>query len=228
MNRNKDNCFLCGAEGADSDDHNPPESLYYKDEPPKGPLFKVRAQEKCQNAYSGDEDYFVKGICTVCFKDNAAWRKYWNDVSIAIKSPGAKKIRALLSNSIVPVPIRTKAGIYLGMTNALQLDAMKIDNIIWKIMRAIYFKHCPGVAPKSFSREIHLYEWDQTAQESLIEFFRDQQVQLEFHTHGNHEEFQYAFGRSPNYELIMWALIFYNRLMFWCFAEEQKTSNVKG
>ena len=70
MSAKKEICFLCGEDGADSDDHNPPKSLFNNK---NANTLVLPAHIKCQNRFAKDEEYFVNVVRIASLMDDAAW-----------------------------------------------------------------------------------------------------------------------------------------------------------
>ncbi len=193
-------CYICGKEGANSKDHVPPKGIFLKEIRSVGDdLLTVPAHAKCNSGCSKDDKYFQFFLSIPGYWQNENARQLWKDKIY----PGIqKKEDALFKKQILsnmkPIKLRSETGIDLGDTATINLDAKRINGVIERIVRGIYYHTTGFIMPlqntvrvelltlgageslgglnslkhtKSFGEGTFQYKWDVTLESRTTAFF---------------------------------------------------------
>lgn len=135
-------CYLCGKElnkGQDiNDDHIPPRQFYpspiRKKSNPN--LFTLPTHSSCNKAYQRDEEYFVNSLGPLA-NTSYAGKELWKDIVKQIHRPESKGLTQKILNEFEQRP----SGIILppGLVGK-RYDRSRIERVIWKITRGLFFK----------------------------------------------------------------------------------------
>jgi len=132
-------CIYCGKE-ADTDEHIPPKNLFppgYRDD-----LISVPACDSCNKSYTLDDEYFRDVL--------ARWEKVINQPSsqyiqknflASLKKPQQRGKLIQLYDSLTTVDVTTKAGIFVSRKPGYRVDLDRIECIIRKIVRGLFYVH---------------------------------------------------------------------------------------
>ncbi len=222
MRRKDQICYLCGKGGADSRDHVPPEMLYYRQDGIGLPsdLITVPSHQTCQEKYSLDEEYFVITVTGGSFADKAAWAKWWNHISPRLKTPEKKRLSKRILNACFPVDIVSKSGIILGQATAVDIEIERINSIIGKIIRGLYFHHNDKILPFDIGIKILTNLQPEFINKSFIEGYKRSFPDAEFHYRGVHREFTYSFFGDIIEDKLTWFFRFFNHYQFFCVLKK--------
>jgi hypothetical protein len=133
-------CYLCGKELNNniSKDHVPPRQFYpssmrEKDNPN---LFTLPTHSSCNKLYEKDEVYFVQSLGPLA-NTSFAGKELWKDISKQTHRPESKGLIQKILNEFEQRP----SGIILppGMVGK-RFDVNRIERVIWKITRGLFFK----------------------------------------------------------------------------------------
>ena len=136
MKKNKDKilCAFCG-EPAKSKDHVPPKGVF--PDPKPTDLITVPACKKCNSETKLDDEYFRWLVATGSAKSETAVKLIKQRVL-----PRFKRRSALLRNIMkgsVEVAVYSEGGIYLGRKPAFRFDRSRIQVVIDKTVRGLYY-----------------------------------------------------------------------------------------
>jgi hypothetical protein len=147
-----DRCFWCGApdppEG--SRDHVFPKNLFLPPRP-EG-LITVPACKDHNGVFSQDEEYFRDFVLASSYS-HPEGRRLWDTRT---RSALAKKpaYRARIAAELRKFEIRTAGGVFLGTIDALIADAPRINAVIRKMVRGLYYHlYAEPLGPVSFTIE---------------------------------------------------------------------------
>jgi hypothetical protein len=128
-------CFWCGAENPPERDHVFPKGLFAQPRP--STLITVPACSVHNRAFSMDEIYFRDFVLASCYSHPEA-RKLWQTRtrSRLYRNPS---YRAMLAARIRRLELRTPRGFFLGAVDALLGDMQRINNVLRKAARGLYY-----------------------------------------------------------------------------------------
>jgi hypothetical protein len=135
-NRAQDRCFWCGADNPGERDHVFPESLFLE---PRPSLITVPACGLHNRVFSLDEEYFREFVLASSYSHPEARVLWQTKTRSALRRKPS--YRAMLAAQLRRLEMRTAGGIYLGVLDALIADAVRINNVVRKIVRGLYYHH---------------------------------------------------------------------------------------
>ncbi len=139
MPKRKFNCVYCGKSKGITNDHVPPKCLFPHPRP--SDLITVPCCEICHCPQSEDDEYFRAIIATSGGSDkHPAAAKLWKgEIIRSLKKPEKKGFRNLIWQSIKPVDVVTKGGIFLGRSMALDYDLSRINNVLERTVKGLFY-----------------------------------------------------------------------------------------
>lgn len=132
-------CTYCGKIGPITKDHIPPKFLFNKPRP--STLISVPSCEKCHETFEKDDVYFTTIITTTKeSQKHPEALKLWNTkIKPSISRDKNIGFSKYLFNRMVKVDTYSKGGIYLGETPAHNIDIDRINNVLIRIVRGLYY-----------------------------------------------------------------------------------------
>jgi len=209
----KNVCYICCRPGVDDRDHVIPYSFFKKPRPEN--LLTLPAHHKCHSKM--DEEYFRILAAGQGLEESTSARDLWKGK--IFRSVGRNiPLRELIRSSILDnVPVISKGGIYTGSTPAIKFDRHKMDPIIKKIVRGLYF-HQTGELLSSSTK----FTWDVVNEEPtgpMRQVLEGSQRGLQY---TDVFESAYAIVEETGLEVTAWWLLFYNGLLIVCFTKRIK------
>jgi len=147
-------CVYCGAVGEVTRDHVPPKCLF----PPSDRvnLVTVRACYTCNAGFKLDDEYFRVLLAMRADLPEGEGAEFLRDqTNRALRHPSAKQFRDSILAATRAIPIHTQAGVYLGHTPALKLDAARIRSTADRIVRGLYSKYIGWRLPDSHAVSVN-------------------------------------------------------------------------
>lgn len=133
-------CVYCGQSRPLTDDHVPPQSFCAKPRPPD--LIVVPACKPCNGGASKDDEYF-KTIMVL--KDRAGNHPeaaaIRESVFRGLAMPEKDRFARRLVAGIRKVNIRTPAGLHAGRATAFDVDLVRLDRVVGRVTRGLYWHH---------------------------------------------------------------------------------------
>lgn len=142
-------CYLCGSQNADSVDHVPPRNLFLKKYRKVGPdLITIPAHSKCNKKYEKDDEYFRYCILVATYRESNRARELWDTkIKKQIHRSESEGFRRYLIEKTAPVEIQTPSGLYLGDSRIAYLDVQRMDGLLERTARGIYYKKTKMIMP---------------------------------------------------------------------------------
>lgn len=168
-------CAYCGKPGADTTDHVIPKLLFQKPYPPD--LITVRAHRVCNEDKKRDDellrDYIVSDIAGSTHPEAA--KILQGRVMRAVRRRQSEWAK-IASETASVQQIYTKHGIYLGDAAVGQLPDGRMERVISRIARGLYFHHTRIVIPQDY--DVTLYRIMPWEVEQAFDGFKDFNVAL--------------------------------------------------
>ena len=140
MAKRRGECVYCGQLAALTDDHVPPQAMCSKPRPID--LVVVPACESCNGGSSKDDEYFKT---VMVLKDRAGTHPEAESLrpSVIRGLSMSKKIKFTrkLMAGIREVALRTPAGLYAGQGTAFDVDLVRLDRVVERVTRGLYWHH---------------------------------------------------------------------------------------
>lgn len=143
----KDICYWCAGGPATERDHVFQSSLFAK---PRPPLITVPACSQHNRLFSLDEEYFRDFILSGSYTHPEGQRLWSHKTRPTLRLKPS--YRAMLARSIRKVEVRTAAGFFLGTLDQVVGDAARIDRVLRKTIRGLYYHlYKEALGPVSFT-----------------------------------------------------------------------------
>ena len=194
-----DSCYLCGV-AATTRDHIPPRGIFPKPWPSN--LLTVPACATCNQSRSLDDEYFR---VVVAAGSNDSPQSL--DLLRQRILPKMRKRPGLilgLMKSAQWVDVSSPGGIHVGCGRALSFDRPRIQVVIDKIVRGLFFKHTGHRLPTQWVVEDFLYK------PLVREELRAAILGLPLIEVGDGTVYSYRYHISDSSDESFWALMFYN------------------
>lgn len=143
-------CVYCGERRRLSRDHVPPANLFSMPRPSN--LITVPCCDACNNAASKDDEYFRLAITP-----GIDPTKFPNEFDLSIQvirklgTPQKLGLAKTMLSSFAKEPMYTPAGLYLGEAGSLNVDVARIQRVLDRIVRGLFFHHLSKRLPKTGS-----------------------------------------------------------------------------
>ena len=162
-------CTYCGRTDVLTKDHVPPRNLFSA---PRPNLITVPACKNCNQQASMDDEYF-RAMLAMRWDTN-----YHPDVQevlpLVMKSytrKEAQRYRKALLRGIQEIDVTTPAGLYLGKAATYCVDLQRLDSVIERTVRGLYFHEAGKALPVDVDvtafAEDGLKDLDSTARDRL-------------------------------------------------------------
>lgn len=145
--------MYCGAVGQLTADHIPPDCLF--DQRPKD-ILEIPSCQLCNNGASLDDEYFKT---MMVLKDKAGS----HPEAVLLRESvfrGLRHSRKLgfaraVVRSIRSVQLRTQAGLYLGKAPGFNVDLARLDRVVGRITKGLFWHHRKMRLPDGFCVEAY-------------------------------------------------------------------------
>jgi hypothetical protein len=206
-------CVYCGSSSDITQDHIPPKSFFPKPRPSN--LITVPACKKCNQGFEKDEELF---LATFMFTDagvSDTGKSLWDEKLHRMyeKNLGLKrKIAQLLKE----VDVKTPSGIFLGRRMAIQLDGLRSQRVINKILFGLYYFEFQEILPFTTKLNIRFAQYESDVPQEL----KDLAPSLLFGTRQWANIFEYRFNRvKERPQKSIWIIRFFGKAVFWAITE---------
>jgi len=208
-------CYICGKENADSDDHVPPKNLFLKKYRDIGDdLITIPAHKSCNKLFEKDDEYFRFCLSIPSYWESDKARELWDEkMKDQLHRAESQGFRSYLLKSMKPIDLYSESGIYLGKGDVALLDAKRMDVVVERIARGIFYKKTKNILPLAWLMEVQmLHPVDGRQQMSRF------RVEAKLSSIGN-GIFKYFWQPTIEDQRIgLFWLIFFDSVYFWVFA----------
>ena len=128
-------CAYCG-KPATTRDHVPPKKLFPRPWPDD--LITVPACDTCNNVPSGDDEYLIWVLTLVGTGPEAAKVRQQRLDKTQV-TPRRRRMAAHIIDACTPANLVTPAGIYIGKGRAFNVDLLRLNRVLERIVRGLYF-----------------------------------------------------------------------------------------
>lgn len=206
-------CVYCGLRPAQTDDHVPPKCLFPRPRP--SDLITIPSCLECNQGAGKDEEYFLASIMFTRAGSSTTGRQLWRE---KLRRMYAKNLglRYRIAASLQRVNVHTPAGLFLGRHLAQNPDLVRLEKVVVKIVKGLYyFEHGDALLP------------EMTVEALLLRPHEERHVAA---TYGHLLKqgqrawpgvFRYRLNRVKEYpQGSMWALSFYDFATFWALSHD--------
>lgn len=205
-----DRCVYCDLRKQEARDHVIPLCLFTKPLPPN--LITVPVCNICNNEKSKDDD-FIRDFLTSDIIGNQspdANKIFQNKVLKSVRRNSSEIARNALKNVSIE-PFYTTAGIYLTDMVTAPIDTDRIERIISRIVRGLYYDARRQRMPDNYSfLVLQYYPWDFAR---LWQHFEEKQLTLSHRSLGNVFGCGFLVSKEDPF-ITIWLLSFYERVFF--------------
>jgi hypothetical protein len=204
-------CYLCGQPLVDgiSADHVPP-SLFFGEELRKRHqlnLLTIPTHKSCNHSFQSDEEYVVYTLMPFS-RGSEAGNAVWNQTMSKLQSGR----NVPLSNQVLTEFRRNVGGIILPASKVAKIvDANRLHNVIWKIIRGLYFRHHGVILPWFWNCGIRITVPGETPPEEFLALTGNGLLRSQGRYPG---VFAYSMHKFPEVnDLHYWAFLLWDRII---------------
>lgn len=196
-------CFWCGVADPPERDHVFPENLFAR---PRPALMTVPACALHNRVFSLDEEYFRDFVLGSSYSHPEAKVLWQTKTRSALRRKPS--YRAMLAAQLRKLEMRTARGVFLGFLDALIADPSRINSVLRKIGRGLYYHHySEPLGPAKWT--IDQVRADRRLPPAAIEFVRSLPPAI------NIGHVRYRFARAPDEPgALGGAVRFFDRVLF--------------
>ena len=213
-------CVYCREVKEITKDHVPPKGFFPQPRPLD--MITVPSCVECNEGTQEDEDYFRATFMFSNAGISPVGKKLWDQ-----KLDKMYKINHGLRRKIVQdfkmVNLVTPSGLYIRSQSASFPDSVRLDNVVCKIVKGLYYHEYNEIIPSSVDIISHLILTKEEGNEAY-------KYDLQFGSRNWPGVFEYRFDRtSENCEGFIWLMRFYGYAVFWAVGynkdEYKNTTN---
>jgi hypothetical protein len=130
-------CYLCGRKLADTRDHIFPQNLFPRPLPPNLPT--APSCEECNNSLSDDEELFRTFVASGEAFETPPGYRIWTERVRPSLQQNRRGFKTLLRKLARELKLFSPKGIYLGTAMSLQIDQERVNRVLKKIARGLYY-----------------------------------------------------------------------------------------
>lgn len=139
-------CIYCGSTEKPTDDHIPPKSLFAKPRPNN--LMTVPSCESCNKGFQLDDDYFYMLMQTGAeTSEHPELLKTKEKFVRSIHRKESKGFRQSILEKTFIQEVSTEGGIYLGNAPVLDVDWSRVERVVGRIVKGLFYKEKSFVLP---------------------------------------------------------------------------------
>jgi len=147
-------CVYCGKVDKVSTDHIPPKNLFPSLKPNN--LITVPSCKECNEKASKDDEYFRLALSMR--SDISYHPEVLKKLQRSLQKPEQQGFRASFLSSLAFVDSRTPSGIYLGKTDAFRVDMKRVNNVIKRITRGLFYKEKGRRLPDNYQVCCYIFD----------------------------------------------------------------------
>lgn len=208
--KDRTSCIYCGSNEDITSDHIPPRCLFRET---KGlQLITVPACRKCNASYAKDDEYF-RIYASADISRNEQGKRLWYEKVMGSTFCRSPKLRKNIVSSISgsSVNVKRSDGVILK-GKMLNLDAARINNVLIRIVKGLYWHHCQECLPSNIIFEVYQNPPISNEIKNIL-------LRTRFCAIGN-EEFKYRYRRSDDDNFAsVWGLSFFMGVHFLVFTK---------
>jgi hypothetical protein len=214
--KRKGQCVYCGAVGQLTDDHIPPDCLF--DRRPTD-ILEIPSCRRCNHGSSLDDEYFKTMIV---LKDKAGSHPeavlLRESVFRGLRNPRKVGFARSIVRSIRSVQLRTPAGLYVDKAPGFNVDLSRLDRVVARITRGLFWHHRKIRLPDGFAVEAYSEAGLRDMEPAHIEEMQQEVIgpvlRQPAHSIGNGVlKYWYAFATDAEH-VSAWILEFYGDVRF--------------
>lgn len=130
-------CYLCGNKLAETRDHIFPKNLFPR--PLPSHLLTAPSCGECNNSLSDDEELFRAFVALGVAYETSSGYRIWTERVRPSLQLDRRGFKTLLLRLIKDVKLFSPNGMYVGNAKALLVDQERINRVLEKIARGLYY-----------------------------------------------------------------------------------------
>ena len=210
-------CAYCMKEDGTTKDHIPPQCIFPK--PRATELIWVPCCESCREGWSEDDEEFRRYIWSAeGVEGHTSFEKASNQIISSIKRPEAKLYRNKILSSISSREEYSESGIFLGNKTLMEIEWDRIERVLKRIVRGLFFKENNQLIPGD--HEVIIKSYDKNIFDEVDKF--------QFKKMANVCDgiFQYWLCKPNNEEnTSLWIMVFCNSTPYLGYIRSIKNAN---
>lgn len=215
-------CVFCGVIGDVTDDHVPPKTIFAKPRP--SDLITVPGCKECNHGWSLDDEYFRTALClSDKTKDE---RNATSGREAAMRSLQRRKARGfakMFLSRTFPKDVYSPGGIYMGKRLAFTVDFERIQKVVAKITRGLFYNESGRILPQNYGVSV---DSNDTLEQIDANLLHDLQKTIIKPLLSAQERiigdgafrYRYAIPDDGDGFVSVWALTFYRMMPFLCIC----------
>lgn len=213
-------CIYCGETDDITKDHIPPKCLFPNPRPNN--LITVPSCKKCNSGFSFDDEYFrlVLTIREDTFESETVQKMYPSVLRSLGKSNKIGFRKGLLESTFKTEHF-SKAGLFLGYKEGYKIDLTRLENVISRVIKGLYFHHEKTKLPIECKIGIYITENLMNIDPQTLMLLNDHILPAisrnKLYSVGNVFEYKYAKADDKLFGSV-WLIRFYEKITFLCFT----------
>lgn len=207
-------CYICSEQISQEDrtvEHVIPRGLFNSED--RQNLITLPAHRECNQRFAKDDERFRLYVTARAPHDERA-RKLWSGpVMRGLHRPESKGFKTSVLKNLVPVEVRSPAGLYLGTTDAMLQEPKTIHRVVNRITRGLYTRRTGKVLPADWPVSSDMMPTENM--KALEEGF-----EMRFFGFGN-GTFWYGWKHLEDDREGLFGLLFYGSVHFWAYTGDQ-------
>ena len=208
MNNDILRCVYCGIASEVTRDHVPPKCFFPKPRP--SDLVTVPSCKHCNISGSKDEEFFLVSLMfgDAGLKDTGI--AMWNS-QLPRMLKRHRGVRLAITKMMSEINLTSPSGLYLGRRLAQKIDYPRLDRVVLKIIKGLYFLEFSASLSQSASVQC---KWLNTP--ALSEETRTYLQHARLGKHGWPGIFEYKVACVPEQrDKTIWFLLFFDHALWW-------------
>jgi hypothetical protein len=207
-------CIYCGSMENPTDDHIPPKSLFPKPRPNN--LITVPSCNSCNEGFHLDDDYFYMLMQTyIKTSEHPEMLKTKEKFIRSIHRKESAGFRKSILEKVSIHEISTESGIYLGNSPVLDVNWLRVERVIGRIVKGLFYRKKGIVLPLNCILQVKAIPDPKNEEE--IELFKyllkPFAIQKETILGNNVFSYRFIFHEKNDYQT-EWLLAFYEKFLF--------------
>lgn len=209
--KRNDVCYICGEENPNSKDHIPPKNIFLKKyRNLDSGLITVPSHSLCNKSYELDDEYFRYCLCIAAYWTNEKARELWktkmkNQLHRSESAGYLKYLRELLKDG----NFIDQNGIPHKNATVALLDSKRIERVIYRIVRGLFYKNFSYRLP-----DFHKLELNWLPPKGAKEIIGDLNIQNKFSSVAGGIFRHCYYFKSNNEKDGFYFLVFFDSVFF--------------
>jgi len=204
-------CFICGGENPDSMDHLPPKNLFLNKYRKLGNgLITVPCHIECNKESELDDEYFRYCLTIPAYWTSDKARELWDTkLKKQLHRSQSAGFLTYLRELLEEVNIIDEGGNPIAKADAALLDAKRIESVLFRVTKGLYFRQFKTRLPDSHPMELSFY--DPTVAMEIVDQYG---IRPKFESTGGGIFRHFYLYSNSEEEKGIWFFVFFNSVYF--------------